>query len=134
MWDLIGRNTIFRESATSAKSHPLDPKGAASEDEQAQTDFVIKELQECFDILKRLVQINSEDFRLGCHLCFVSRCGRFCTRQTWEVEFNGAWSKLQSRICPNRGLQIAKSRFLSWMCMFAMGSLGALCVNIGPEA
>ncbi len=134
MWDLIGRNTIFRESATSAKSHPLDPKGAASEDEQAQTDFVIKELQECFDILKRLFQINSEDFRLGCHLCFVSRCGRFCTRQTWEVEFNGAWSKLQSRICPNRGLQIAKSRFLSWMCMFAMGSLGALCVNIGPEA
>ena len=136
-WDRLGKSTIFREAATSARSHPLDPKNNLSDEEkqeEAEVQRIIKELEECLAELKILVQIAEKDFRKGKHICLISRCGSYCSKQTWCLRFNKVWSKLMSHICPARGLKIAKTRFLTWMSMLAMGMLSIMCVSLGPEA
>ncbi len=132
-WDRIAPLTILRECNTSARSHILEPQDSLSEEEQREVDATIKALEEIVAELKILVQIDSSDFRLAKHICFVSVCGSFCTPSKWLLRFNKAWSRLMSRIMPGRGLKIAKTRFLTWQNMLAHGSLPIMCAYLGPE-
>ncbi len=133
-WDRLAPSTVFRESATGARSHPLDRLEDMTEEERQRIAAAEKVLQECWDDIKILMQIDPDNFMFAEHICFKSVCGKFCTQDTWLVRFNKSWSKLMSQICPNRGLKIAKTRFLTWMNMLAMGSLGIFAANLAPVA
>ena len=130
--DRLGEVTLFREEVTQACAHPLEPDTLAAEAKE-KIEQTKQRLTEMWTKLKRLVHIVPRDYKRGSHLCFgPSTCGSYCDAGSWTILFGAAYSEICVELTPH-GMQVAKTRFLSYIKLLPLAHLGIFLNEVGPD-
>ena len=132
-WDRLAECTVYRDTVTQSITHPLEPSELLTAEAQDAFKQRLDRAKGLVTECKLLVQHIPRNLEAAQHICFgPSTCGQYCTKGSWSVRFDKVYSEILTLLTPH-GVQVAKTRFLSWMKLLALAmfTIMVACLGVG---